>query len=95
MKQNEIINKIKALKPILSSEYGIDKIGVFGSYANNTYSTDSDVDVLIEKTKALGWKFFTLKDYLEEALQKKVDLVTENSIRKEWKEAILREVIYV
>jgi len=51
--------------------------------------------VLVEFFEPLGWEFFDLKEYLEEILARKVDLVTENAIRPQMKEKILNEVIYV
>lgn len=96
MKSYESIReKITLLKPLLLKEYGVQRIGIFGSYANGSFTEDSDIDVVIEKGGTLGWKFFQLKDFLEDSLQKKVDLVTPDSIRKEWRRKILNEVIYL
>jgi predicted nucleotidyltransferase len=39
------------------------------------------VDIVVTFSGAVGWKFFDLKEYLESVLKKKVDLVTEYSIR--------------
>ncbi len=91
----EIENKIKAVKPYLIDEFGIDQIGYFGSFANGDYREDSDLDVLVTFNKRVGWKFFDLKDYLETVLERKIDLVTERSLRKQWKQAILEQVKYV
>ena len=73
----------------------VKKIGVFGSYSRGEETPESDIDVLVEFFEPLGWEFFDLKEYLEEILARKVDLVTENAIRPQMKEKILNEVIYV
>lgn len=91
----EIESKIKSIKPYLIDEYGIDQIGYFGSFAKGDYREDSDLDVLVSFRKKIGWKFFDLKEYLEAIIGRKVDLVTERSLRKQWKEAILKQVVYV
>lgn len=91
----EIENKIRAVKPYLKEEFGIDQIGYFGSFANGDYREDSDLDVLVTFSKKIGWKFFDLKDYLESVLGRKIDLVTERSLRKQWKKAILEQVRYI
>ncbi len=91
----EIENKIKEAKPYLQDEFGIDQIGYFGSFANGNYSIDSDVDILVSFNKKIGWKFFDLKDYLESLIGRKVDLVTERSLRKQWKQAVLAQVKYI
>ena len=95
MDTKEIENKIRAVKPYLQHEFGVDQIGYFGSFANGDYRQDSDVDVLVAFNKKIGWKFFDLKEYLELVLDKKVDLVTERSLRKQWKQAILQQVRYI
>lgn len=91
----EIENKIKAVKPYLENEFGIEQIGYFGSFANGDYRDDSDLDVLVSFKAKIGWKFFDLKDYLESAIGRKVDLVTERSLKKQWKQAILQQVKYI
>ena len=93
--QQEIENKIKEVKPYLQDEFGIDQIGYFGSYANGNYTFDSDLDVLVSFHRKIGWKFFDLKDYLESVVGRKVDLVTERSLRKQWKQDILQQVKYI
>lgn len=91
----EIETKIRSVKPYLEDEFGIEQIGYFGSFANGDYSKDSDLDVLVSFKRKIGWKFFDLKDYLESVVGRKIDLVTENSIRKQWKQTILNEVKYI
>ncbi|MEQ9440184.1 MAG: nucleotidyltransferase family protein [Cyclobacteriaceae bacterium] len=91
----EIESKLKAVKPYLTKEFGVDQIGYFGSFANGDYREDSDLDILVAFSKKIGWKFFDLKDYLESTIGRKVDLVTERSLRKQWKQAILKQVKYI
>ena len=91
----QIESKLKAVKPYLSKEFGVDQIGYFGSFANGDYREDSDLDILVAFSRKIGWKFFDLKDYLESAIGRKVDLVTERSIKKQWKQAILQQVKYI
>lgn len=91
----EIEKKIRLVKPYLENEFGIEQIGYFGSFANGDYTEDSDLDVLVSFKSQIGWKFFDLKDFLESVIGRKIDLVTENSIRKQWKQKILAEVKYI
>mgnify|MGYP000035246009 CR=1 FL=1 len=91
----EIENKIKAIKPYLKEEFGIDQIGYFGSFAKGDYTAKSDLDVLVSFNRSIGWKFFDLKEYLESVVGRKVDLVTERSLRKQWKQVILEQVKYL
>ncbi|MEQ9300314.1 MAG: nucleotidyltransferase domain-containing protein [Cyclobacteriaceae bacterium] len=68
----EIEAKIRKVKPILESEYGVSSIGYFGSYAKGNVKKGSDVDVLVDFSKSIGWKFFDLKEYLEKIVGKEV-----------------------
>lgn len=77
----EIENKIKSLKPILASQFAVNKIGYFGSFARNEQKENSDIDILVELQNPLGWAFFDLKDFLEKELNTKVDLVTEAALK--------------
>lgn len=77
----------------------VKSVAVFGSYANGTPTEDSDVDVLIdfEPTAVIG--FFALsdiKDCLETALGKPIDLLTPQAISKHFRAKVLAqaETIY-
>ncbi len=95
MKSKEIEDKLRTVKPHLQHEFGVDRIGYFGSFATGNPTAQSDVDVLVSFRRKVGWKFFDLKDYLESTIGRKVDLVTEGSLKKQWKQAILQQVKYV
>lgn len=93
---NEKLNiQLKELKNELQEKFSVSKLGVFGSYARNEQNENSDIDILIELEKPIGWKFFTLNDFLSKKLGKKIDLTTENGLRKELREEIMRSVIYI
>ena len=93
--KNQIINKLRELKPILFSEYSVKEIGIFGSYANETHTEESDIDILVEFDKPIGWKFFSLELYLEKIFGKKVDLVTKNALKDQIKIQIMNQLEYV
>ena len=46
---------LRNLKPILSEKYEVERIGYFGSYARGEQTKDSDVDILVEFRRPLGW----------------------------------------
>ncbi|WP_456366922.1 nucleotidyltransferase family protein [Thermococcus sp.] len=83
-------------KEELRKKYGVKRIGVFGSYSRGEQREDSDVDVLVEFERPVGFiEFIRLQEYLENLLGIKVDLVTKGALKKRIKERILREVKYV
>jgi len=48
LSRNEIIKLLKAEKPFLKENFGVIHIGIFGSYAKNRQTIDSDIDFLVE-----------------------------------------------
>jgi uncharacterized protein len=95
MERQEIEQKLKALKPLLYQKYSIVRIGYFGSFAKGEAKENSDIDILIDYEKPLGWEFFDIQDLLHEHLNRKIDLVTFYALKKQLKEGILKQVIFV
>ncbi len=92
--KNEILSTLRELKPILIKEFAVKEIGLFGSFSDESYTSDSDIDLLVELEKPIGWKFFSLEIYLEKKFGRKIDLVTKNALKEQIKEEILKDVNY-
>ena len=95
LSKQDILLRLKELKPILNKDYAVKEIGLFGSFSDDTFTDDSDIDILIELEKPIGWKFFSLELYLEKIFNRKIDLVTKNALKEQIKETILQQVKYV
>ena len=95
MTRQNILDKLRELKPILSRDYSVKEIGLFGSFESDSAKDDSDIDLLIELDKPIGWKFFSLEIYLEQIFGRKIDLVTKSALRDRIKADILSTVNYV
>lgn len=91
----DILKKLEELKPTLQKEYAVKRIGLFGSFADQTFTENSDIDLLVELEKPIGWKFFTLELFLQNVFGRKIDLVTKNALRKQIRDNILQKVNYV
>lgn len=95
MNENDILAFFRKNKGQLK-KYGVEKIGLFGSYVKNQQNKDSDIDVLVEFKK--GTKTFDnymdLKFYLEDRFNKKIDLVINKNIKKDLKREILGSAKY-
>jgi len=94
MNTEDIILRLRAVKPIIVSRYKVREISLFGSFARNEQNISSDVDVLVEfddKADLLDW--IGLGFYLEEILQRRVDVIPKRALRKELQESVLRERI--
>ena len=66
-----ILKKLTELKPELHKDYSVSKIGLFGSFSDNTFNEDSDIDILVELERPIGWKFFSLELFLEKTFNRK------------------------
>jgi predicted nucleotidyltransferase len=95
MNTNEVISKLQHVKPYLQQTYAIKTMGLFGSFADGTYTGNSDVDIMVEFERPIGWQFFTLEKYLEKTLGRKIDLVTASALREQMKPFILNQMLYI
>lgn len=95
MDLEEIKAVLSSQKEFLAENFKVKEIGVFGSYVRGEEGELSDIDILVEFYEPVGWEFVDLLEYLQEILGQKVDLVTPNALRPQFKERILREVSFV
>ena len=89
------IKEIKErIKPILN-KYGINNIYLFGSYARGEAISTSDVDIYCDKGNIRTFiDQGNLEDELEQALNKKIDIVFDTSHMDDYfKEQIMRDMI--
>jgi hypothetical protein len=94
--RQDILSSLKKLKGEVAKEYSVKTIGVFGSVARNEQTGKSDIDLLVEFSKPVGFvTFMRLENFLSEQLGKQVDLVTSDSLKPVIRQDVLAEVIYV
>ncbi len=96
MNQKELLLLLKKTKSELLRKFGIKELALFGSYARNDFTKESDIDLaIIDVDKKDYFKRAKAKYYLEEILQKKVDLGYLDSIRPFIRREIENEMIHV
>ena len=78
-------------------EFGVESLGLFGSFARNVATYESDIDLLVEFKASYKTfnNFMNLSFFLEDILGRKVDLVTIDSLSPYISQNILQEVEYV
>lgn len=95
-KIDQIINKLKEIKPVIESKYYVKNLEVFGSYIHGEQKKSSDLDILVEFSKTIDlFKYIELENYLSEKLGVKVDLVMKDTLKPRIKDRILNEAIPV
>ncbi len=96
MDKATIISGLQANRKQLKN-FGVKKLGLFGSYARNCAGEDSDVDLLVffETGKKNLNNLLDTHHFLENLFGHKTELITEESLSHEFKELILKDMIYV
>ena len=80
----------------MESHYGVQRLGLFGSYVREKQSKRSDIDILVTFNRDIDlFDFLDLREYLEGRLSIKVDLVMESALKPAIGKRILSEVEYV
>jgi predicted nucleotidyltransferase len=93
MGKQEIIKIIRNNKPEMESRYGVQRLGLFGSYVRGRQRKKSDIDILVSFNRDIDlFDFLDLRKYLESQLQAKVDLVMETALKPAIGKRILSEV---
>lgn len=96
MGKQEIINIIRNSKPEIEARYGVMRVGLFGSYVREQQRKKSDIDILVSFDRDIDlFEFIDLREFLEERLHHKVDLVMEKALKPAIGKRILFEVEYV
>lgn len=95
--KEKILDFLSNNKEKLNNEFGVNSIGLFGSYLNNFQNRESDIDILIDvKDSFKNYKYYIeLKRFLENNFGKKVDLVYKNAMNPLIKMEIQNNIIYV
>ena len=95
--KENIIALLHSIKGTLS-EYGVQHIGLFGSYVRNEQSLGSDIDLLIdfEPGKEKFDNLMAVYDLFEDLFRnERIEVVTRNGLSPHIGPKILEEVMYV
>lgn len=97
--QQHVVDQLREQAPYLASEFGIRKIGLFGSFAKGQPTESSDIDLVVEFERPIGLRFVELVEYLEKLLGRKVDVLTPTGVRgirrRSIANSIAESVVYV
>ena len=96
MNTKNILMELRKFKDDRQQEYGIEAMGIFGSYSRGEAHPDSDVDVVVKLNKQDLFIMIGIKQELEEVLHLPVDLVSYRPQMDDFlKKRIDRDALYV
>jgi predicted nucleotidyltransferase len=96
MKQDVILQALKQKNAEITKQFGVKSLLLFGSVARDEATSSSDVDLLVEFNRPVGYfGLFALQDYLEKLLGCPVDLGTPDSLKPYIKDRVMGELIRV
>lgn len=97
MTREEVLTKLRALKPWLEESYGVTRLALFGSHARNEARSDSDVDLLVDFApgRTPGIEFFGMHEEIGRRLGAAVDLATFDGVKPHYEPYILKDLVNV
>lgn len=95
MTKNDILLFLSENRQKLKQEYGVLKVGLFGSYSRGEEKENSDIDLIVDLDAKDFFIKEDLREYLENSFHKSVDIGYIDSIREFYKEKIEKDIIYV
>ena len=92
----DCVEKLSAFKREFGRQYGITKLGIFGSVARQENTEDSDIDIVVEVEKPTLSLMYELREMLKSLFKCEVDLVRfRSTLRPLFRSNILNDVVYV
>jgi len=80
--REKIVKLLRENYPYLAAEYGVARIRLFGFYVNGQPSDNSDIDILVEFERPIGFRFVDFAEYLEQIFGRKEDILTPTGVRE-------------
>ena len=96
MNAQDVLAKLRELKPTITARYKVREISLFGSFVRGEQGSSSDIDLLAEfEDNADLFDLMGLALYLEEIFERPVDVVPKRALRAELRESVLHQVVTV
>ncbi len=92
----EILVRLRELKPQILQRFRAKEIQLFGSSVRREQDPGSDIDILVDFEDVADLFDLTgLAIFLENEFQQKVDVVPKGALREELQESILNEAVAI
>ncbi len=90
--KEHLFTVVKDHKDEIYNRFNVESLFIFGSVARGSATPESDVDFLVRYKETPGFfAFLDFKEYLENILGRRIDLVTEKALKKQLREQIIQE----
>ena len=92
----EVLEILEKDLPYLKKVFHVDKIGLFGSYARQEQTEESDLDLMIEFEKTPDFlELSDLEEHLSDLVGFKVEIVTPGGLKNRVKYNIMKDMEFV
>lgn len=96
MNSSTALALLRAHKSEFSAKFDVNYLALFGSTARNTSSITSDIDILVDfNGPATSKRYYGLQFFLEDLLERPIDLVTTKALRAELRPFIEKDALRV
>ena len=96
MTRDDVLALLRTHKASLAQRFGVTRLALFGSFARDQATDDSDIDILVQFDESPDWEhYFGAQGYLEDLLGRPVDMTTNQDLRIEIRPYVQREIINV
>ena len=96
MNRDEVLETLRKHKQVLRERFDVTGLALYGSFARNQATPDSDVDILVRFAgRATSQSYFGTLFYIEDLLGRRIDLVTDKALRAEFRPFVEQEALDV
>ena len=93
--REEVLQRLRQHYSQLAFEFPLTSLELFGSFARDEQTANSDVDLIVAFSAPVGFAFLHLADRLEDLLGRRVDLVAADGIKPNRQPFIHRSCLHV
>ena len=95
--KDDILSVLRQQEDVLHKQFSVKTIGIFGSFARNEATTQSDIDFLIDFEEG-NFDYYSivrdLRDFLGAKFHRNIDIAFRKSLKPFFRDAILKQAIY-
>ena len=96
MNKSEVLRLLQTHKQILAERFGVESLALFGSFARDETTDDSDLDILVTfNSPATSRSYFGVQFYIEDLTGRAVDLVTDKALRPELRPSVEQGSVHI